>query len=710
LPGLVVLTVLLPLAFLGLGVWERQRAPADLHQIEKLVAIAAGNIAATKGLLATAPGRLDPVARDPRYGQIHSSPAALERARDALGELQSTATLMRLRQYLPPVVIICAGLTAGLSGFALLATVLLGWRGRRSRDALVRGFSFVRHILPPLMAAQLVLVTLGVISVVAFEGSALLASDHLGSGGIKLLVFAVMAIGLSLWSAARAVLQLRRTLGLFTPDPLQAIGRSLSPGEAPGLWRIVDELASRLGALRPEHVVIGLDGGFYVASGRKLLQPGGTALEGRTLYLPLPYLVLLGEDEVAAIIGHELAHFAGGDTEYSLRFLPIYAGVGRSLLAMERAGMGIDGRVSLLIQPPLRLGHFAMERFHLAVRHWSRLREFAADAAGAQVVSPDAAARALLRTPAVGARIDDVLAAAFLDPASAPPDLVAAILQRCLAQGPDDPALHLEEAQPHPTDTHPSSRQRLAALGREPGPELLAAAAAPPPAGALSRLAAYFSEPEALCQAATEDFLQLARERAEAERRSLEITAAAVGPDAMALHENTRPGAIVLFVFGGLVLVTALALLVLGVPGVSGPALWSVTGAAGTLGLVFIGFGVPLLRRGDTPFLILRPEDMTVVGLDRPIAWADVRDVEMTVHQGAILTRVLLMRSATFPARLPRARRVQLDASRYSVTFRASPPRKLKLHGYADLVARYREADAARRRLAAEAAPASGAC
>jgi hypothetical protein len=98
-------------------------------------------------------------------------------------------------------------------------------------------------------------------------------------------------------------------------------------------------------------VVIGLRGGFFVSSGAKLLRPGETRLEGRTLYLPLPYLPLLPSDELAAIIGHDLAHFAGADTGYSLRFLPIYAGVQRSLNAVLTAGTTNTWSLSLLTRP-----------------------------------------------------------------------------------------------------------------------------------------------------------------------------------------------------------------------------------------------------------------------------------------------------------------------------------------------------------------------
>ncbi|WP_211257511.1 M48 family metalloprotease [Muricoccus aerilatus] len=704
----MAITVLLPLAFLALGVWEGQRAASDEEAMALQRARAAKVVAVLEARQGPADGRPDFGAQFRRNGRTYAGPLAIAEAREALNDAESALTLSRLRRYLPPVVMACAGIAAGLSIVALVAAALLGRAGRGSRDALVRGFSLVRRALPPLMGAQVVLAAIGAVAVVAFEASALLEADSLSTGGAKLLGIAALAIGASLWTAGKAVLQLRRTVDLFAPDPLPIMGRPVSREEAPGLWRLLDDLAARLGALSPDNVVVGLTGGFFVSSGPKVLEPGGGALAGRTLYLPLPFLPLLREDEVAAIIGHELAHFSGGDTEYSLRFLPIYAGVGRSLDAVALAGMGADGSHSLLTRPALQLGVFVMDQFHHAVRHWSRLREFAADAAGAKATSADAAARALLRTAAAYPRIDETLGSSFRAPDAAPPDLVAATLRHAAENGLDDPASHLEETQPHPTDTHPPTRQRLSSLGREPMPTLLAEAATPPPPDALSRLSAYFADPEPLCHAATADFLNSARAEAREVHQALEAAATGVAEEPVALHENTRAGAIFLFAFGGILAAAALALLALDVPGVDVTEERIVAGAGGGLGLLLILFGVPLLRRGNKPFLILRPDSLLIAGLDRPILWQHVADLDMSVDRGSVITRILLPPEAPFPARLPRGRRVKLDTKRHIVTFTAAPPRDLKVQGFADLIARYRQADAARRILAEEGSADAG--
>jgi Zn-dependent protease with chaperone function len=513
--SLLLVTLLLPLAFVLLGFWEQQRGEMDLDALAMLRDHAAQAVATLAARPGPADHGSDTGARLPRDGH---GPFALAEARTALAEAEDAFALARLRAALPQVVMTCAGLAAWFSCVALAAAALLGRLGRWSRDVLVDGFTLIRRALPPLLGLQVLLAAAAMVAAIAFETSAILEAGDLSSAGLKLLALAAMVIGLSLWTVGKALFELRRAAGLFTPAPLPILGRAVSRDAAPGLWRLVDDLAARLDALRPDDVVVGLSGGVFVASGPKILDPAGIVLTGRTLYLPLPLLPLLQADEVAAIIGHELAHFAGGDTDYSLRFLPIYTGVGRSLDAVLRAGTRHDGSVALLIRPALRLGGFVLGQFHHAVQHWSRRREFAADAAGAKVTSADAVARTLLRSAAVQPLIDAALTRAFHVPDGAPADLAAAALAEVAGHGPENPANRLEQDQPHPTDTHPATRARLAALGRDATPAMLAEATAAPPPEALSRLSAWFSDPEALCRATTADFLALARQAGAARR------------------------------------------------------------------------------------------------------------------------------------------------------------------------------------------------
>ncbi|MCJ2131381.1 M48 family metallopeptidase [Methylobacterium sp. E-045] len=694
LAGLVAATVLLPLAVMLLGVWERERAAADWAELD------AQHLNLTRivqDLEAREPrdGRIDFRMQFRRNGQVYGGPLALVQARAARDEAATLTRLMDWRRMLPPVVIAAGGLAAALSILVLLAGAVLGWMGRASRDVLVAGFSLVRRLLPPILAIQVLLTAGGFVAAVIVEAG-ILARPGLGSGEIKLLLAAAVAVGAVLVTAGATVLGLRRALAAFEPDPLPIFGRTVSPAEAPGLWRLTEGLAERLGALTPDAVVVGLTGGFFVSAGPAVVEPGGERLTGRILYLPLPYLALMRGDEVAAIIGHELAHYAGGDTVYSQRFLPIYAGVGRSLDAVAEGHAGSFG----LLTPSLRLGAFVMERFHLAVRHWSRAREFAADAAGAGPTSPDAAARALLRTGAVQPRIAEVLDAAAEKPGSAPADLVAAILDHVIARGLDDPAAHLEAEQLHPTDTHPPTRERIAALGRPLDADLLAASAIVPPPHALGQLAAYFVDPAGLCRAATADFRGAVEEHDAAVRAHLEATAAAIDAEERVLRENSRPGAIVLIVAGLLFAMAALAFVALGFPGLAAWEARLVAAVALACGIGLAGFGLFRLWRGERTTMILRPEALTIPGLDRPIPWDDMADLDMTLQQTGIVTRLLLPPEAPFPQRVPGGRKIRLDPKRRIVTIWASLPRRMTLQDFADLIGRYRQAAEARRVLA----------
>ncbi len=702
--GIVLITVMVPLAVLGIALWEMQRGDTDRWDLEVRRTLLDQTVQRMEAWLIANPRR-EMQLQFRRDGQLYGGPYALEKARDALADAGTAVAIERWRCVLPPVTVGCAGLAALLSVSVLAAAAALARAGRTSRDALVRGFSLLQRLLPPLLGLQVVVLAVCAVTVVAFEAMAILEIGDFSAGSLKVLMVTAVLIGASLWTAIKAVLQLRRTVALFTPDPMIVLGRSVSIQEAPGLWRLMSDLATRLGALQPDNVVVGLTGGFFVSSGPKLLRPGDTELAGRTLYVPLPHLPLLRTDELTAIIGHELAHFSGSDTEYSLRFLPIYAGVERSLDTVIAAGTTSAGTLSLLARPSLRLGIFAMERFHHAVRHWSRLREFAADTAGADITTTDAAARALLRTAAVEARIDETLDAAFQAPDAASADLVVATLDHAIAKGLDDPSPYLEKRQPHPTDTHPPTRQRLAALGREPSPAVLAEAASPPRADAQSRLSELFADPDALCRNATTDFLDMARRRAREMQQVLEQTAAAVDETEHALHEDWRAvssvsiGAAILFLLAGA------ALLVFGMQGLSWHESEVVGGVATAIGLGFAGWSLVLVRRPRAPFLLLRPDGFTLTGLDREIAWEHLIDLDMMLERGRISTRLLLSPEAPLPVRTPGRRRIKLDGKQRIVTFTAGLPRGMKAQGYAELLARYRLADLARRQLAGETTP-----
>ncbi|TFZ33496.1 peptidase M48, partial [Pseudomonas syringae] len=110
---------------------------------------------------------------------------------------------------------------------------------------------------------------------------------------------------------------------LFEPTAMQVLGQPVTPEEAPVLWAYVRDLAERLGALSPDHIVLGMPEGFYVTSSDGSLLPPDAVPKGRTRHVPSLYPALIDAAETSAVSGHELAHFACEDPAAHPRFLPL---------------------------------------------------------------------------------------------------------------------------------------------------------------------------------------------------------------------------------------------------------------------------------------------------------------------------------------------------------------------------------------------------
>lgn len=686
---LIAATILLPLAVMALGLWEGRRGDADSTAFE---AERLRLERAVADLEARAPtdGRIDLRMRFQSDGQTYVGTLALDQARAARDQAATMASVMDWRRRLPPVAVVGGGVAAALSLFILIAGTGLGWAARASREALARGFSLMRRLLPAMLAAQILALAAGFVAVVVFE-AAMLAHPGIRGGEIKLLMAAGVVVMAVIYMVGVTVVGLRRALAAFEPDPLPIFGRKVPAEEAPGLWRLTEDLADRLGAAKPDTIVVGLTDSYFVTAGPAVLQPGGEQLTGRTLYLPLAHLALMRPNETAAVIAHELAHYAGGDLAYSERFMPIYAGVERSLDAVAASREGSFG----LLAPSMRLGVFVMERFHLCVMHWSRGREFAADAAGADATSAEASARALLRNGAMQPRVVETLDWAAEAPNAAPVDLVAEAVAHAARNGLDDPAGHLEAAQAHPTDTHPPTRERVAALGIAVDADLLAAASEAPASDALGVLDAYFLDAEALSRTATSDFLNAIRDQNAEMTAHLQEMAAQVDAEERVLRENGR--AMAIFYLGCAVLfaAVAIALLALGVPGLPQQQLWIVCGVVLAIAAGFAAYGAIGLKRGDRVTLVVKPDGLAPPGLDREIAWSEIAGLDLNFYQNRMITRLMLA-EGPLPKKIRGGRFAKVDAKRRTVTLTFGLPRRMKPEEFADLIGRYQQAAQAR--------------
>jgi len=376
------------------------------------------------------------------------------------------------------LVVIGAGalsLLITLVGIALITR--MGREALQSRQALLQQFNRGRRLLPVLMVGMAITLLVSIASALLFEAMRMgLSPGKLSRGEMKLVLASLLCGLLVLWIGARMVWDVLRTAlrALGDGEPIEIMGQAASREQAPALWQFVEGVAQRAGAQLPDTIVVGLNESFFVTEHAVVLTNGTPVPAGRTLYLPLPYMAFMQREQVASVVGHELGHFLGEDTEYSLRFTPIYASAVRHLGATS----GEEGSWrELLTRPATLFGEFFLESFDRAVNHWSRLRELAADAVGAQVAGAQASAQALLRVSALAPVVGEALYEHWRQ-GGAQGGVLAMVRAQARSQGLADPTQHMEERQAHPLDTTGSAyvsacfiaptAQVLAAVGRSP--------------------------------------------------------------------------------------------------------------------------------------------------------------------------------------------------------------------------------------------------
>ncbi len=260
--------------------------------------------------------------------------------------------------------------------------------------------------------------------------------------------------------------------GATTAKPVGVLGRAVVRGEAPMLWGFVDEMSDLVGARQPKTIIVGLEPTFFATAAPVVTPESRGSIRGETLYLSLPLMRLLKESELRAVVGHELGHFHGEDTAYSMRFAPVYH-------RLQAAIVGLDGADrkpnSVATLPGSTILNFMLSMFSRNERRISREREFEADQVGASVSSPRDVAVSLSKVavfaPLWGkVRADNV--------ARLSEGKIARNLSRIYA----DAALYdvnhhalgdymtklLRTRLTHPTDSHPPIADRFEALPFQP--------------------------------------------------------------------------------------------------------------------------------------------------------------------------------------------------------------------------------------------------
>lgn len=185
----------------------------------------------------------------------------------------------------------------------------------------------------------------------------------IGSIPIQFSVILVIMLFASLFAMARALFSRTRDI---------APGRELSKRDAPDLWRLVEDVAKKLGT-RPIDTI-------YLTPGTDMAvtEKGGVLqkMRGagrRNLILGMGMLSALNQGQLSSVLAHEYGHFSNQDTAGGEMAYHVYA-------ALEQLAQRlIQGRVAYIFNP-VWLFVFTYQRIFLRVTLGaSRLQEVLAD-------------------------------------------------------------------------------------------------------------------------------------------------------------------------------------------------------------------------------------------------------------------------------------------------------------------------------------------
>jgi len=619
-------------------------------------------------------------------------------------------------QHWMAVAAMLAGLAAAVVGaLGLRGAARAGREALKSREVLIASFDQWQQRLPRHLGLILGLSALGLSLVAALElVFGLSRFGHGLSGGeIKLRLIWLVLLVMLAWAAVSAYWRMRSAFVLDEAQPREVLGQLVSPAQAPGLWQTVLDLAHQTGATPPAQIVVGAVDCFYVTSGSIRLMPSQQLLTGQSLYMPITYLSLLQNQEVRAIVAHELAHFAGADTVYSQRFAPLYQGFVLRLQALANEG-NKDGKTSISILPALNFTGHLLEQFHLAVMHWSRQREFAADALAAKVTDAGAIASSLLRVSGVDSQVNQALRLIAKSPATnsgtAPLSWRDALLQSrpagadgqdASSSGHGDGGGDVQEqfAVSHPTDTHPSTPERIRAVGLSLDAVMIernrqrALNDEPQP------LDAWFSQPDALEAEILAEFRQTVQSnRAEVSEQLSAIANAATGLD-ISVYESKGWG------FWMLAFLAVVFVSVVPVVSLLAGRQESPFGAAFAwcmaIAGVFVWGCVWLHQRSQHPVMHVGESGLLAHGMAREVAWSEFLDWNVSKYSSTYTFVFTLSSSAPPNQRLHRNwLRLTYKPKKSTISIAMGSPKGMSAESLAQHIASHFRALAAKKMLA----------
>jgi Zn-dependent protease with chaperone function len=204
----------------------------------------------------------------------------------------------------------------------------------------------------------------------------------------------------------------KATKAMFNFHPFIEEAILIKHGEFKIIDDVINKIISTLNTRRPDHIVLGMTGNFYVAKG-KFVTLNNERINGKILHLSIPLLRILNEKEIEAILFHEFGHFTGGDLIYSIFVAPVYRslneGIG-TLWANFKAKLESIYSIAVRIMyiPPLIILWIYNFGFKIIDRGISRKRETRADYIAIKYCGKEVFAKALVKVIAYGTLFDGI--------------------------------------------------------------------------------------------------------------------------------------------------------------------------------------------------------------------------------------------------------------------------------------------------------------
>lgn len=609
---------------------------------------------------------------------------------------QLRSLLKTTQKTLAPLSLLTSLIAIFIAALTFLKVKTASLAAMKSRDHLLRAFSSTRHLLPLASTGVTVAIALALAGLCIYESISCWNADLADRLRIKLVLACILMAAAALWMVVKAVLSLPSAWKLFKRTPQPLFGHSLSKAEAPGLWQWVEELSHSLGTPPPAHIIAGLNDSFFVTSVSYELKPSGQISEGKLLHLPIAEMSLLSKSETAAIIGHELGHFCGEDTAYSQRFIPIYAGVEQSLGAVLKAQKGQKG-VDYLLRPAWLLGLWVMDKFHEAVMHWSRIREFAADRVGVKAAGAEAACSALVRVVAVNKPVGETLRTLRNAPEEIGGNFLKSLRLEAHRHGFSDPETFLDQTIAHPTDSHPPTRERIAKMGAtlplsQPFLENALRRENPDQASWLEPM---FTDLLSLVRNLTGSLGEVMLEQETEFDKELDSIVSA-STESHTFREKTLMNTLLI---GGM----GLGCIAGGIIAIMNSHLSPSPEKLKWIGVGVIALGIFVtwasriyIKRGKKPFLEIHQAGFNIPGVTELIAWKEVEDIHFTQQKQILTTAIQLSPNNTSEIKKDPLRRAKYQKKRFLLNIAGGKPKGMKVQAYVDLLVAYFNAGRAR--------------